>query len=171
MDGTITRSPDTTRAEPGLDARLAAAEAAMTVRLETAALAVDINTAHVATEPLDLAAVVTGPVPLPEPPEPDYPTPMAALLQRAARRLTHGGWCRGATVDEDGARCLYGAIRAENPGGAHTDDALAVLLDAIRRRFPGAETIPSANDHFVPDSAAAVRLLDDAARLADTRGL
>jgi hypothetical protein len=96
---------------------------------------------------------------------------VAALLQRAAQQLAAGGWCRGATVDEAGARCLYGAVRAADPGGAHTDDALAVLLDALRRHWPDTDTIPEANDHRLPNQAAAVRLLGEAAVLADARGL
>ena len=138
-------------------------------RLALAVLAVD---ARIDTEPLDLADVVTLPVELPAPPEPTYPTPVAALLQRAARRLAVVGWCRGRTVDEAGARCLYGALRAEDPHGAHTDDALDVLLTALRREFgPDVETIPSVNDHRVRSREHAVRLLGDAARLADARGL
>lgn len=138
-------------------------------RLALAALAVD---ARLGTAPLDLADVVTGPVELPAPLEPTYPTPITALLQRAARRLQSGGWCRGTAVDEAGARCLYGALQAEDPGGAHIDDALAVLLTALRREFgPDIETVPSANDHWVRGRGHAVRLLGDAARLADARGL
>ena len=42
-----------------------------------------------------------------------------------------------ALVDEDGARCLHGAIRAEANGSAATEsDALTVLLEAIRRHRP-----------------------------------
>ncbi|MFP8887818.1 DUF6197 family protein [Streptomyces mangrovi] len=138
-------------------------------RLVLAALAVD---ARLDTEPLDLADIIRLPVDLPAPPEPSYPTPVAALLQRAARRLKTAGWCRGQTVDEAGARCLYGALRAEDPGGAHTDDALAVLLTALRREFgPDIETIPAANDHLLRSRGHAVRILGDAAALADTRGL
>ncbi|MGK5448831.1 DUF6197 family protein [Streptomyces radiopugnans] len=138
-------------------------------RLVLAALAVD---ARLDAEPLDLADIIRLPVELPAPPETAYPTPVAALLQRAARRLKASGWCQGQTVDEAGARCLYGALRAEDPGGAHTDDALAVLLTALRREFgPGIETVPTANDHLLADRKAAVRMLGDAAALADVRGL
>ncbi|MGK5501583.1 DUF6197 family protein, partial [Streptomyces sp. URMC 125] len=136
-------------------------------RLVLAALAVD---ARLDTEPLNLADIIRLPVEPPAPQEPAYPTPVAALLQRAARRLAVGGWCRGATVDTDGARCLYGALRAEDPGGHHLDDALDVLLTALRREFgPGIETIPSANDHLLRSRKHAVRILGDAAALADTR--
>lgn len=138
-------------------------------RLALAALAVD---ARITTTPLDLADVIRRPVDLPAQPEPPHPTPVAALLQRAAHRLAAGGWCRDATVTEDGARCLYGALRAEDPGGHHIDDALMVLLEALRREFgPDVETIPTANDRLLRGQAHAVRILGDAAALADARGL
>ncbi|MGK5500475.1 DUF6197 family protein [Streptomyces sp. URMC 125] len=138
-------------------------------RLALASLAVD---ARIPTEPLDLAGIVTGPVDLPAPPGPAYPTPVAALLQRAAHRLETGGWCRSATIDTDGACCLYGGLRAEDPGDHHLDDALRVLLEALRREFgPGIETVPAANDHLIRDRGHAMRILEDAAALADVRGL
>ncbi|GHJ19165.1 DUF6197 family protein [Streptomyces albus] len=153
-----------------LEARMAAVDAAMTVRLQLAGLALDVDT-QAPAEPLDLEQTITGPVTLPDPPEPPYPTPAAATLQRAARRLRDGGWCRGALVDAEGARCLYGALHAEAPTARAESDALAVLLDAIRRHWPDAETVPDANDHRIGSWRVAVRLLDQAAALADTRGL
>ncbi|MFD7305183.1 hypothetical protein ACFV83_30345 [Streptomyces pharetrae] len=108
---------------------------------------------------------------LPEPAEDPYATSAAATLQRAARRLRTGGWCRGATVDADGARCLYGAVHAAAPSARVEGDALDVLLDAIRRRFPGADTIPEANDRHLTGWKAAVRILSEAAAPADARGL
>ena len=74
-------------------------------------------------------------------------------------------------MDEDGARCLYGAVHAEAPSGRAEGDALAVLLDAIRRRFPGTDTVPEANDHRLTGWRAAVRILGEAAALAHARGL
>lgn len=135
-------------------------------RLVLAALAVSDS------GPLDLADVVTGPVTLPAPPVRPYPTPVAALLQRAARRLEVDGWCRGSTVDASGARCLYGAIHAEAAGPGEESTALAVLEDAVRRHWRElTATIPTVNDTLLPDGRAAVRLLDDSALLADARGL
>ncbi|GAA2639829.1 DUF6197 family protein [Streptomyces axinellae] len=163
-------SPEPAPAALDLEARMAAVDAQMTVRLEMAGLALDIDS-RIPVEPLDLADVVTGPVQLPDPAETPYPTPAAATLQRAARRLRTGGWSRGTTVDEAGARCLYGAVRAEAPTARAEGDALAVLMDAIRRQFPGAESVPHANDHELGDWRAAVQLLDGAAVLADARGL
>ncbi|MGW3060734.1 DUF6197 family protein [Streptomyces goshikiensis] len=94
----------------------------MTVRLEQAAVAYEVNTAHIPTEPVDLAHVVTVPLPPTlQPPEP-YPTPVAALLHRAHHHLFTDGWCCGALVDEDGARCLVGAIRAEAGGDSGRAD-------------------------------------------------
>jgi hypothetical protein len=153
-----------------LDARLAAVDALMTVRLELAALAVAVDSAHPETV-VDLAHVITGPVqPLPAPAPALYPTEAAATLQRAAQRLTAGGWCRGAIVDAEGARCLYGAVHAEASSGRAERDALAVLMDAIRRHLPGADSIPAANDGL-RSADVAVRLLGEAAALADARGL
>ncbi|MCC3654744.1 hypothetical protein LIX60_25420 [Streptomyces sp. S07_1.15] len=163
-------APPVPEAVPDLDARMAATDAAMTVRLELAALALDVDASAPETV-LRLEDVITGPVQLPEPEETPYPTPAAAALQRAARRLTDGGWCRGALIDAEGARCLYGAVRAEAPTARAEADALAVLLDAIRRRFPGAGSVPDANDRCLTDGWAAVRVLGEAARLADARGL
>jgi len=83
-----------------------------------------------------------------------------------------GGWRRGATVDADGRRCLYGAVHVEAGGPGDERQALAVLEEVIRRRWGAlADTIPAANDHLVRDHAQAVRLLDDAADLAHARGL
>jgi hypothetical protein len=107
-------------------------------------------------------------------PAPDlYPTPVAALLQRAATRLESSGWCRGATVNEAGARCMYGAVQAEARGSAGLEaSGLGVLLAAIRRQFdPDAASVPAFNDHRLGGERIAVRLLESAASLADARGL
>jgi hypothetical protein len=94
---------------------------------------------------------------------------VAAVLQRARARLERDGWCQGSTVEEDDARCLDGALRAEAATAAELADALAVLLDAIRRRFPGEDTVPGFNDHHGP--RAVFRVLDQAADLAHARNL
>ncbi|MFI1621808.1 hypothetical protein ACH4VT_33345 [Streptomyces lydicus] len=159
-------------AELSLEERLAFINAAMTVRLDEAALAYEVNTAHIPTEPVDLGDVVTVPLtPALQPPTP-YPTPVAAILQRAYRRLLTGGWCSGALVDEDGARCMLGAIRIEARGdGGLEAGAAAVLLDAIRRKFgEGVDSVPSFNDAH-RSGRVPMRMLDQAADLADTRGL
>lgn len=155
-----------------LDARLAAVDALMTVRLEEAAAAVDVNTAVRIpdVEPVDLADVVRLPVPADRPPVQLYPTPVAALLQRAHARLEREGWCKGAMVGENGARCLYGAIRAEAATGSEESAALDVLLAAIRRRFPDADSVPSFNDAWHGPHTP-LRLLGQAADLAHARGI
>lgn len=159
-------------AELSLEARMAATDAAMTVRLEEAAVAYEVNTAHIDIEPVDLADVVTLPLtPTLQPPTP-YPTPVAAVLQRAHHRLLTGGWCSGALVDEDGARCMLGAIRIEARGDSGVEaDAAAVVLDAIRRQFgEHVDSVPGFNDSWT-DGRHPLRMLDQAAGLADTRGL
>ncbi|MEU7151216.1 hypothetical protein AB0B79_05820 [Streptomyces sp. NPDC039022] len=162
-----------------LEERLTLIDAAMTVRLDTAAVAYEVNTAHLATEPVDLADVVTGPTepagpagsgdrPLPE----LYPTPVAALLQRAHHRLLTDGWCTGTLVDTDGARCLYGAVHAEAGGSQRLEsDAMDILLEAVRREFgDDVESVPKFNDAF-GGPRVPLRLLGQAAHLADARGL
>ncbi|MFB8137472.1 DUF6197 family protein [Streptomyces mirabilis] len=159
--------------ELSLEDRLALIDAAMTVRLDEAAVAYEVNTAHIPTEPVDLADVITGPLDTGPAPLPDlYPTPVAALLQRAHHRLVSGGWCKDALVDADGARCMLGAIRIEARGDHRLEaDAASVLLDAIRRQFGGnVESVPSFNDaHGLP--RIPLRMVDQAAGLADARGL
>lgn len=157
----------------GLDARLTAVSDLMDERLTVAALAVAVNTAVRVpdVESVDLADVLRVPAAVEpyRPPVDLYPTPVAAVLQRARARLERDGWCQGATVDQDGARCLYGALRAEAAEAAELHDALAVLLDAIRRHFPDEETVPGFNDtHGV---RAVFRVLDQAADLAHARNL
>ncbi|MBM7167457.1 hypothetical protein JQK87_03315 [Streptomyces sp. G44] len=155
-----------------LEEHLAFINAAMSVRLDEAKVAYEVNTAHIDTEPVDLADVVTVPLtPTLQPPPQSYPTPVAALLQRAHHRLLTDGWCRDALVDEDGARCMLGAIRIEacGDGGLETS-AAAVLLDAIRREFGDVDSVPRFNDAH-GSGRVPMRMLDQAAGLADARGL
>lgn len=157
-----------------LDARLAAAEAAMTVRLDEAAVAHEVRTAHISTKPVDLADVITVPLtPTLQPPSQQLPaTPVAALLERARVRMEADGWCAGALTDESGAVCLLGAIRKEAGGDRGLEaDAASVLLDAIRRRFGDhVESVPSFNDAH-GTGRIPLRMLDQAVSLADARGL
>ncbi|MET8668181.1 hypothetical protein ABZV87_28080 [Streptomyces tendae] len=148
--------------------------ALMDDRLTVAALAVAVNTAVSVPDvgPVDLADVVRVPADVqPYRPSVDlYPTPVAAVLQRARARLERDGWCQGATVDEDGARCLYGALHAEAASTGALHDALAVLLDAIRRHFPDEESVSAFNDGR-HGPRVVFRVLDQAADLAHTRNL
>ncbi|GGP80410.1 DUF6197 family protein [Streptomyces melanogenes] len=156
-----------------LEERLILTDAAMTVRLDEAAVAYEVNTAHVATEPVDLADIVTGPLDTGNSlPEELYRTPVAALLQRARHRLLTGGWCKDALVDEDGARCMLGAIRIEARGDSGLEaHATGVLLDAIRRTFgDDVNSVPSFNDAH-GTGRVPLRMVDQAAHLADARGL
>ncbi|MFJ9635029.1 hypothetical protein ACIRU8_45790 [Streptomyces sp. NPDC101175] len=158
-----------------LDARLAAVDAAMTVRLEIAAVAHEVRTAHIDTVPVDLADVVTVPDTLPHttpaPPPTTYRTPVAALLERAQHRMTSGGWCAGALTDESGAVCMMGAIRAEAGGNdALESSALAVVREALTRRFGGDISVPDFNDAHGSGRIPG-RMLGEAASVADARGL
>ncbi|MFC0602251.1 DUF6197 family protein [Streptomyces palmae] len=167
----------TTQAAPPteltLEERLTLIDAAMTVRLDEAKVAYEVNTAHIPTEPFDLADVVTLPLtPTLQPPPEPYPTPVAALLQRAHHRLLTGGWCKDVLVDEDGARCMLGAIRAEARGDSGLEaSAAAVLLDAIRRKFGhDIDSVPTFNDAH-GTGRVPIRMVDQAAHHADARGL
>ncbi|MFJ6053637.1 hypothetical protein [Streptomyces sp. NPDC092307] len=156
-----------------LEERMAFINTAMNVRLDEAKVAYEVNTAHIPIKPVDLADVITGPVDTGPAPLPQlYPTPVAALLQRAHHRLLTGGWCSGALVDEDGARCMLGAIRIEAHGDSGLeDDAATVLLDAIRRKFgEDVDSVPSFNDAH-GTGRVPIRMVDQAAGLADARGL
>lgn len=168
--------PATTAAPPAplsLEERLALVNTAMTMRLDQAAVAYEVNTAHIDTEPVDLADVITVPLDTAPPPLPTlYPTPVAALLQRAHHRLVTGGWCKDVLVDEDGARCMLGAIQAEARGNRSLEhSATTVLMDAIRRKFgDDVDSVPGFNDAWA-NGRTPLRMVDQAAGLADTRGL
>ncbi|GGQ86804.1 hypothetical protein GCM10010250_67280 [Streptomyces althioticus] len=155
-----------------LDARLTAAEAAMTVRLDEAAVAHEVRTAHISTEPVDLADVITVPLTPTLQPQQLPATPVAALLQRARARMEADGWCAGVLTDESGAVCLLGAIRKEAGGDRSLEaDAAAVVLDAIRCRFGDhIESVPAFNDAH-DTGRIPLRMLDQAASLADARGV
>lgn len=151
-----------------LDARLAMVGAVMDERCTLAVLAVDVNSAHIATPELP---EVSAPLPLTPTAAPcPYPTSIAATLHRARLRLDAAGWCTGQLRDEQGAACLIGAIRTEAPSRGAADDACALLLEAIRRDFPTAETVPSWNDSQ-RDPRLPARYLGRAAELAHARGL
>ncbi|HBF78755.1 MAG TPA: hypothetical protein DD420_02080 [Streptomyces sp.] len=171
-----TTRPTPTNAPPApltLEERLTLVNTTMTARLDEAAVAYEVNTAHIPTDPVALADVVTHPVGTgPAAPPALYPTPAAALLQRAHHRLPTGGWCKDVLVDKDGARCMLGAIRIEAHGDRGLEaDAAAVLLDAIRRQFGHhIDSVPSFNDAH-PTGRIPARMLDQAAHLADSRGL
>ncbi|WP_217208893.1 hypothetical protein [Streptomyces sp. AC550_RSS872] len=170
---TTTTAAPAPPAELTLEERLTLINTEMTARLDEAAVAYEVNTAHIDTEPVDLADVVIVPVDTEPAPLLDlYPTPVAALLQRAHHRLLTGGWCKDALVDEDGARCMLGAIRIEARGDSGLEaSAAAVLLDAIRRKFgDDVDSVPSFNDAH-GTGRVPIRMVDQAAGLADARGL
>jgi hypothetical protein len=163
---------ETTTAAPvelDLDARLAVVGALMDERLALANIAFEVDTAHIpASEPI--REVVAPPLIIPAPAPCPYSTPLAAGLHRARVRLETGGWCTGQLRDEQGAACLIGAIRAETTNSSQCSDACAVLLEAIRRDFRDAETIPSWND-AQRGSRLPLLYLDRAAELAHARNL
>ncbi|MFE7233934.1 hypothetical protein ACFVAF_25355 [Streptomyces sp. NPDC057596] len=151
-----------------LDARMALRLAEMDERCTLAVLAVDVNSAHIpAAEPLP--EVVAPPHVVPAAAPCPYSTPLAAVLWRAGRRLERDGWCTGQL--RDGARaCLIGHIRTEASSRGQADDACVLLLEAIRRDFPQAETIPSWNDDQC-NARLPLIYLGRAADLANARNL
>ncbi|WP_134656274.1 hypothetical protein [Streptomyces sp. H23] len=158
-----------------LEARLAAVEALMSLRLDEAAVAHEVRTAHIDTTPVDLADVVTVPLtPTLQPPTstPQPGTPVAALLERARARMENDGWCAGTLSDESGAVCLLGAIRKEAGGDRGLEaDAASVVLDAIHRRFgPHVDSVPEFNDSW-GSGHTPTRMLGEAASMADAQGL
>ncbi|MFH8470336.1 hypothetical protein [Streptomyces sp. NPDC017991] len=172
-----TTAPVTARDALSLEARLAAVDAAMTVRLEEATVAYEVNTAHAATV-VDFADVVTVPLtptlqpPVLPAPADDSTSSITSLLERAHHRMQTDGWCSGALTDENGAVCLLGAIRKEAGGNRGlASDAAAVVLDAIRRQFgDDVDSVPAFNDAH-GSGGAPLRILADAAQAADARGL
>ncbi|MER6455946.1 hypothetical protein ABT270_25600 [Streptomyces sp900105245] len=152
-----------------LEAPLAAREADMTLRLEAAAIAHEVNTAHLAPDPADIITVAWAPAPRPPA---TYTTPVAALLERAQHRMQSAGWCADALTDDEGRVCMLGAIRAETSGDRALEaDAAAVVLDSIRRRF--GDDVPSAAafNHAHGSGSAPIHILGEAGRIADARGL
>ncbi|NUP18402.1 MAG: hypothetical protein HOZ81_20420 [Streptomyces sp.] len=161
-----------------LETRLVLASAAMDVRLDEAAAQFAIRTAHIDIDPVPdvtetIEALPLVPV-LTPPPATTYSTPIANLLDRARAYIESRGLLQGALRDDadvNGARCPIGAIRLEAAGNRHlADDACFLLLEAIQRDFPDAETIPSWVD--AQTSPAPVLLaLTRAADLANDRNL
>lgn len=144
--------PPTTTTPLDLDTRLAAVDADMTVRLDTALLRLAVDSAHV-EQPARLVDVSSTPAV-----EVD---PVVALLLRARQRvLRPGGWTRGAGT-RGGADCLETAIQAEAQTAADERDARIFL----RRAAGSGDPLPHINRHL-GGPADAARLLGAAAALA-----
>jgi hypothetical protein len=150
--------------ELDLDARMALTLAVMDGRCTTAVLAVDINSAHIATDTPE----ITAPLPLTPTLAPSpYSTRIAGLFHRARNRIAADGWCRDALHDDQGAVCPIRAIRLEAASRHEADDACVLLLDSIQRTFR-AETIPSWNAAQT-GPAPVLLAFDRAAELAHNR--
>ncbi|MER5950188.1 hypothetical protein ABT127_29465 [Streptomyces sp. NPDC001904] len=164
-------TPQPPAAPLSLDERLALINTAMAARLDEAAVAYEVNTAHIPTAPLALTDVVTVPLTPRLAPEPSR-TPVAGLLHRTLHLLESDGWCSGAYSTPEGAHCLLGALRAQASGDHRLEQrAIDVLMDAIRGAFgPDVDTIPAFNDAWA-DARTPLRILGIAARRADARGL
>lgn len=138
-----------------LEARMAMADAAMTVRLDEAVLAHAVNTAHLPGPTVELPH-------LPVDTQPDVEqNPVAALLKRAKERILRDGWCRDAAHNNGGGMCLVEAIRAE--ARTHRDEGEARIL--LRRALGGGDPIPEQNRRLT-NTAHAAAVLDTAAAMA-----
>jgi hypothetical protein len=162
-------APTTTKTaapvELDLDARLAEVGAIMTGRLDQAAVAFEVNTAHIPAEPpVEITIPHLPQTAIPAP----YSTPIAALLHRARIRIETDGWYQGGLREGD-RRCLIGAIRIEAASRHQADDASTLLLDVIHREF-GGDTVPSWNDAQTSPRLV-ILALGRAAELAHARGL
>lgn len=146
--------------ELNLEARLAAADAAMIVRLDEAALAHAVNTAHLPAGP------AVPHLPVDTTPADTEPNPVAALLRRAKARILRDGWCRDVARTDGGGMCLAEAIRAE--ARSHTEEGEARLL--LRRALGGGDPVPEQNRHLASATHAA-QVLDAAAAMAAQQGL
>ncbi|WP_409469079.1 DUF6197 family protein [Streptomyces sp. HC307] len=162
-------SPPQAPPELDLDARLVLLGALMTVRLDQAAVAFEVRTAHIpGAAPIP---EISAPLPITPTAAPcPYSTPIAELLHRARVRIETDGWCRDAAFDEQGAVCPIRAIRLEAASRRDADDACVLLLEAIQRDFRNAETIPSWNAQQT-SPAPILLAFDRAAELAHARNL
>lgn len=141
----------------------------MDERLALAVLAVDVNSAHIAIDPLPEITIPQMPqMPQTAVPAP-YTTPLAALLHRARTRIETDGWTRECLVDEQGRRCAIGAIRVEAASRWQADDACVLLLDVIQQHWQ-ADTIPSWNA-AQPSATPVLLAFDRAAQHAHNRNL
>ena len=156
--------------ELDLETRLALVGIEMDARINRAAVAYEVNTAHIATDPAPPATEVVPLTPTLAPAACPYSTPIAATLWRARNRIETDGWSTEAAVDEQGARCPIGAIRAEAADRRQADDACVLLLDVIQQHFADAETIPSWNAEQTSPAPVLLQL-GRAADQAHTRGI
>lgn len=168
---TTTLAPASPPPALDLDARLALLDALMTVRLDQAAVAFEVNTAHIeGADPISAVADVVPLTPTLPPPVCPYETPVAALLWRARVRIETDGWARQLRDDQAMARCPAGAIEIEASTASEDASARRLLFEAIQRDFPQAESIPSWNDAQA-DARLPLLYLDRAAQLAGARQL
>lgn len=159
-----------------LDTRLALTDAAMTLRLETAAVAHEVNTAHIPTEPISTTPASGNNSPAPTAPA-GKPGPIARVLADTIGVLDARGWAAtGRTCrTTNGGLCLAGAIRVAAGSSPNDADSLlaaraaSFLLDVIRQTQQ-ATTLPSWNDSQ-RNGDRPLRLLRQAAALASTLGI
>lgn len=152
--------PPTTVPVLDLDARLAAIDAAMTVRLEGAALALAVDARQPETV-LDYADIIRLT------PTTTTGGPVEALLRRARQRILRpGGWARDTGTNNSGGVCLEYALIAEACAGRDEQEARILLREVTGSGDP----ITHINRHLT-GPAHAGQLLGQAATLANNRNL
>lgn len=145
--------------ELDFEARLAATDAAMTVRLEEAGIGWQVNTAHIPAGPvIEHLLVDAAPA--------DDSTPVAALLRRAQARILRDGWSQSAARTGTGGMCLSQVIQAE--ARSHREEGEARIL--LRRALGGGDSIPEMNRRL-GSAGQAAHVLGQAAELAERSGL
>lgn len=146
--------------QPDLETRLAARDADMAVRLETAGLRHGVTSLRPETT-VDLADVVRLT------PTDQTATPVAALLTQARHRIMQpGGWSRDTVSNGRGGMCPIAAIQAE--ARSHREEGEARRL--LRQALGGSDSIPEMNRRLRGPQHAAL-VLGQAAQLAAREGL
>lgn len=124
-----------------LDERLALTGLAMDERLDRAALAVAVSTAHIDLP--EAPEILAAPLPATA----GKPTTVDEVFAEAARLIRTHDWIRGYVGHAGVGYCAIGAVRKAAGGeGRLADDACDALLDRIRRQFPDALSVGAWND-------------------------
>ena len=144
---------------PTLEDRLTFARHAMDARLDAASADMLIRTAHIPIPDVEIGPPILA-----------TDRPLAQLLTRAAHRLATGRWSRDSAIDSTGAICPLYAIQLEASSDAEEGEARTLLLQAIRGEQPDVVSIPYWNARQT-GPAAPIRMLQQAAALAQTRGV
>lgn len=149
-----TLTPATAQTAPALtlEERLTLSSLAMDGRLDQAAVAFEVNTAHM---PAKRGEILAAPMSAPA----RRPDTVADVLREAARLISTHGWRTGYVGNAETGYCLIGAVRAAAGGNRRLEDAAETdLLNRIRSQFPDALSVGAWNDSQ-PGPPPAIRML------------